>query len=174
MIDERVEMEMSPNLTAIIDFTPAGGVEEIDFEVHSTIQKVGEFRNENGEQSILYVTAVVATDPKMDNGYNEKHGVEAYIYLYWIDNLGINNELYSVSVSWNTHGKAVSDRKAKYGVMNFTTLFFEASTDVSISGASYYKVVHGEYTGFVLGCTSSIYVTNLGTVTCIASSGILT
>lgn len=170
IMDERVSADLLSNVTATVDFTPIEGVEGIDFNIYSTVQKVGDFVNDKGETSTLYVTAAAAIEPTIDRGYNKKYDVEAYIYIYWIDNLGTNNELYAISVSWNPHGLEVSNRTATYGVVNITTLFYDESTDISIYQNDYYKNVHGEYTGFILGCSSSIYVTNLGTVTCYAQT----
>ncbi len=175
VIDTQVPLEISQNITASVEFTPVNGEEKIAFDVYKTVQKVGEVTNSEGEISSLYVAAAVATDTKMDNGYNKKYGVEAYTYLYWIDNLGTNNELYAAQASWDTHGYGVSDRSVQYGVMDSLGLTFTAdSNKVFINTNSYYNEVSGTYYGFVLGCKSSIYVTNLGTVTCSVHSGILT
>lgn len=170
IVDERVPAELSANVNASVEFIPADGKEDIDFDVHSTVKKVGDIFNEDGKSATLYVAVAAATDPKIESGHTGKHGIDAYVYVYWIDKLGTDNELYAISAQWDTKDKEVSDRNATYGVMNASTLFFNESTNVSISNNNYYKVVHGTYTGFVLGCKSSIKVTNLGTVTCTVHS----
>lgn len=166
VVDERVPAEFSTNVNASVDFIPADGRADMDFDVYSTVQKVGDILNEEGKSATLYVAVAAATEPKTEAGHTGKHGIDAYVYVYWIDKLGTDNELYAISAQWDTKDKDVSDRKATYGVMKASTFSFSKSTSVSISDDDYYEVVHGTYTGFILGCKSSINVTNLGTVTC--------
>lgn len=171
VVDEQVPLNLNQQTIATLEFTPFDSDEQISFDVHQTIQKVGDIVNNNGETATLYVAAAVATDDKsLDKGFNQEHGITAHVFVYWIDNLGTNNELYSISVWWDLGDVQVKNRSVTYGVMNFLGTSFTNSNTISISVNDYQKDVFGTYYGFVLGCRSSIEVINKGTVTCTVHS----
>lgn len=166
VIDDQVPIEISQNITAEVEFIPNDNADEIQFEVYKTVQKVGNVINSAGETVNLYVAGAVVTDTTTDGRHQNKYDVDAYVYIYWIDNLGTNNELYAVSASWETNGKIVSNRLAEYGVKDVLGITFTESDIACISSDNFYQEVPGTYYGFVLGCTSSIDVVNQGTLKC--------
>lgn len=174
--DVRVSDSDRQSMVASAEFVPAGNEEVIDIKLKQTVQKIGETTKSNGEIADVYVTAAVASDikTKVDNGYRKLYDVEAYVYIYWVDNLGTENELYKVAASWDTHGKSVRNRKITYGITDPTGFIFLKSTEEDVSGTSYNKVVHGEYTALVVGAKSSIEVVNDGTLNCYVHNSALT
>lgn len=172
-VDEQVSMKLEQSMVADVEFIPVEGEENIAFDIHQTVQKVGEITNSNGETSALYVAAAVATEPKLEMNFNEKYGIVAHVFVYWIDNLGVNNELYSIEVWWDVNGQAVRNRSVEYGVMDVLGYVFTDSETISININDYSKNVSGKYYGFVVGCSSSIEVVDQGTVKCTMHSSFL-
>lgn len=145
----------------------------IKLKMGSTVKKIGEVFNKNGEKANMYVAVVTATeDPKMDYNQKTKYGVEATAYVYWIDNYGTENQLYAVKGYWETNDVEVTNRRITYGACNLLGWTDTPTTEFADSNSK--KIYNSSYTGFMLKCETRIDVVNLGTVTCIATSSALT
>lgn len=179
VVDYSVPAEIRNSVIAKASFQPTstlsrGVAEEIPLDVTTTVKKVGEVYRQNGDELNLYV-AVAAVSPKEDSSSKSEHGIKAWALIYWIDNLGMNNELYGAAGQWDPQGKVVENRQVWYG---HTDIFFLKWVDgVTVQfpteNWAYYEDP-GKYSGFVLGCETRIDVVNLGTVRCSVTSGILT
>lgn len=157
-------------------FVPAEGVSEDDYVItaHTTVQKVGEIMQRSGETSNMYV-AVVATEVKEDWNMNYDTGVRAWAFVYWIDNLGTNNELYSAKGTWDPGDAVVSNRVVKYGVSDPTGLMWLEGPTVQTTTENIAEFVDpGVYYGYKLKCQALIDIANIGTLTASVTSHWLT
>lgn len=68
----------------------------------------------NGTENIGTLYALTASEKEISDE-TTKNGVDAWITLVWIDYLGTDNELVSVSGGWTPNGKTISDRDVTYG-----------------------------------------------------------
>ena len=130
-------------------------------EICSTVQKVGEINYGNGKIGTMYV-ATAGTEIKEDNGFNSNLSAKAWTTVYWIDNLGVNNELYAVDASWDTSKCTyeTGNKFIRYGTVALGTRVFLDSTTVEVPDSKDYKYINceGEYTGFSFACMSQMDV----------------
>ncbi len=73
---------------------------------------------DNGE-IVGTVYALTATE-KISSNSATQSGVDAWISIVWIDNLGVNNELVSVTGGWSPNGHALSDRYISYTIVQYS------------------------------------------------------
>lgn len=176
-VDYSVPLEIRNSVIADASFQPLNGVDEneIELNVTSTVRKVGEVIRDNGTPSNLYVAVAAATEVKVDDQFAGQHGIKAWAYVYWIDNPGMDNELYAAAGSWDPQGKVVSNRQVRYGTTDiFWLLWLDGPTvKYPTSDWAYYEDP-SVYTGYVLRCQTKIDVVNIGTVTCNVASRIVT
>lgn len=91
-------------------------VENVDiFDISYTVKDVGKVISENDTIGTMYALTAVAKE-KESSTEKEVFGVECYITIVWIDNLGINNELVSVYGGWTANDRVLSERSVFYGV----------------------------------------------------------
>lgn len=176
-VDYSVPADIRESIVAEASFQPVNGVEqsEIELEVTSTVKKLGEIARNDGSSSNLYVAVAAATEEKQDSQYVGQHGIKAWAIVYWIDNLGTNNELYGAAGKWDPKDKVVENRQVSYGTTDiFWLLWLDGPTvKYPTDNWAYYKDP-SSYTGYVLRCQTKIDVVNVGTVTCNVASRIVT
>lgn len=130
-------------------------------EIYSTVQKVSEIDYGDGKVGTVYV-ATTATEIKSDYGFGDNLGAKAWTTVYWIDNLGVDNELYAVEASWDTSNCTyeTGNKFIEYGTVLLGSRVFLDSTVVSVadSETSQYIDCQGEYSGFSFGCMSQMDV----------------
>ena len=73
---------------------------------------------DNGEV-VGTVYALTATEKTSSNSATQGNA-NAWISIIWIDNLGVNNELVSVTGGWNSNGHELSDRYVSYTVTQYS------------------------------------------------------
>ena len=175
VVDYSVPLSIRESIVTSAKFTPLAGVDkdEIELEVNSTVQKIGEIVNKNGNISNMYVAVVAASETKEDWDYTKKHGIEAWAYVYWIDNLGTNNQLSAAGAKWKPKDKIVNNRQVKYGTSDPTGLFWLSGPTVKYTTENDYYIEDSSYSGLTLRCETKIDVVNMGTVTCNVTSGFL-
>lgn len=176
-VDYSVPADIRESIVAEASFQPVNGVEqsEVELEVTSTVKKLGEIARNDGSSSNLYVAVAAATEEKQDSQYVGQHGIKAWAIVYWIDNLGMNNELYGAAGKWDPKDKVVENRQVSYGTTDiFWLLWLDGPTvKYPTDNWAYYKDP-SSYTGYVLRCQTKIDVVNVGTVTCNVASRIVT
>jgi hypothetical protein len=177
IVDYSVPISVRESVIASAEFIPVIGVaeDEIEFEVSSTVQKMGELTRDNGETANLYVAVAVAANVKEDEKYKTQYGIMAWACVYWIDISGTENELHAAAGQWEIENVVVTNRQLRYGT---TDIFWALWTDgptvkYPTSNWAYYED-SSTYTGFVLRCETRIDVVNLGTVICNVGSRITT
>ena len=112
---------------------------------------------------------------KADDHFTLQYGIKAWAYVYWIDNPGMDNELYAAQGSWDPQGKVVSNRQVRYGTTDiFWQLWLDGPTVKYPTSNNAYYEDPSSYTGYVLRCQTKIDVVNIGTVTCNVASRIVT
>lgn len=130
-------------------------------DVYSTVKRVGEIDYGNGETGTMYV-ASAAVDVNIDGGFGSNLGAKVWSTVYWIDNFGINNELYAVSAEWDASGTtyATSDKIIRYGPVALGSRIFLDSTIEDVPYSETYKYIdcYGEYTGFSFACMAQMRV----------------
>lgn len=82
-----------------------------------SLRNLGEIYD-NGE-AIGTVYALTATEKTSSNSASQG-SANAWISIVWIDNLGVNNELVSVTGGWNPNGHELSDRYVSYTVTQYS------------------------------------------------------
>lgn len=87
---------------------------ESDFDVHYTVKNVGDIYDGNTVGTMYSATVYAAQ--KESSGNNTEGGVNSYITIIWIDNLGLNNELKGVYGGWTPNGKTLSNRSVVWWV----------------------------------------------------------
>ena len=177
VVDYSVPLSIRENISASAEFTPVKGVSknEIEFEVSSTVKKVGEVTQKNGQTANMYVAVATATQVKDDMAYTSQHGIKAWAYISWIDVFGVNNELYSASGHWDTQDKVVRNRELRYGTSDILGLTWSKGPTVKYPTGDWARYEDpASYVGFTLRCQTKIEVVNIGTVTCNVTSGLLT
>ena len=93
VVDDSVPSSIRERIGASAEFISADTAynDEIEVEVNSTVQKVGEIDCGDGDTANLYV-AVAAAELKTDSAANMKLGANAWTYVYWFDHEGPENE----------------------------------------------------------------------------------
>lgn len=100
----------------IIAYTMNGKGDKEQAEIKATIRNLGSIIK-NETTGTMYTLTVVATGvEKTDSDNTSKHNSRAYASVTWIDNLGTQNELVSVSGGWNLGPNTLTDRNVNYGV----------------------------------------------------------
>lgn len=130
-------------------------------EVYSTVKRVGEIDCGNGKTGTMYV-ATSAVEVKEDNGFGSNLGAKVWSSVYWIDNLGVDNELYAVDATWDASNSnyETGEKTIRYGKVALSTMVFLDSTLVEVpdSVTDKYIYCHGEYTGYSFACKAQMRV----------------
>lgn len=109
----------------------------------------------------MYV-ASAAVEIKEDTGYGDNLGAKVWSTVYWIDNLGADNELCAVDARWDTSDcdYATSNKTMRYGEVVVGTRLFLDSTIEYVPDSATYKYIdcEGEYTGLSFGCMAQMRV----------------
>jgi len=169
VIDNSVPLSVRESIVASADFSPMVGVAQdaIKLEVNSTVQKVGEIVQKNGDIVNMYVAAVAATGPKEDWAYKGQYGIKAWAFVYWIDNFGGDNELYAAAAQWDPQDNEVSNREVRYGTTDPLWISWIDGPTVQYPTDNYRRYIDPlTYSGLTLRCQTKIDVVNVGTVTC--------
>lgn len=175
-VDYSVPLSIRENIFADAELLLKDGVSEkdVNVDVNSTVQKVGEVYQKNGEKSNLYV-AVAAADVKVDYDWEDKSGVRAYASVYWIDHPGPENELYAVSGEWEPNGKVLENRKIHYGTSDPAwNMWIIGPKTITTEEDYYYYEVNATYIGLTLRCQTEAEIVNVGTIKCNVGSRIVT
>lgn len=85
-----------------------------DFDVYYTVKNVGDIYDDN-TVGTMYSATVYATQ-KNSNGSSTEGGINSYLTLTWIDNLGTSNQLISVYGGFTPNGKTLSNRQVLWWV----------------------------------------------------------
>lgn len=95
---------------------------EIPLAVDLTVRKINTprlFSFDRKSQGTLYALTAVASNTKAKSGSDDlnKNGIvaSAYLTVYWIDNLGSNNELTKIEGSWEVESGTWIEGSCKYG-----------------------------------------------------------
>ncbi len=177
VVDDSVPSSIRERIGASAEFISADTAynDEIEVEVNSTVQKVGEIDCGDGDTANLYV-AVAAAELKTDSAANMKLGANAWTYVYWFDHEGPENELYAIKARWDTSDcpYAVYDKVVKYGVVDpvVATLWLDGPTFLYLADSidDYYLLCREEYYGLTFKCVSEVEIGNYGTLVCVAYS----
>lgn len=174
VIDYSVPEEIRESIIADATFMPAEGVsqDEVEVEVHSTVQKVGEVLRRSGDVSNMYVS-VVSAEIKEDSWMTLESGVRAWAIVCWIDNFGFDNVLYSAKASWDPGNKSIQNRVVKYGVTGAMGLTWTDGPTIQYPTENIveYVVDEGTYVGYKLKCQTEVEIVNVGILTCSSTSG---
>ena len=180
VVDDSVPSSIRERIGASAEFISADTAynDEIEVEVNSTVQKVGEIDCGDGDTANLYV-AVAAAELKTDSYFNNKQGAKAGTYVYWFDHEGTDNELYAIRALWDTSEcpYATYDKVVKYGVSEpFGVAWLDGPTFVYLADSieDYYLLCREEYYGLTLRCQSEMEVGSYGTLICSVTSGFFT
>lgn len=95
-------------------------------DVKATIRNLGTITKDGTTGTMYTLTAVTNGRQTSDSGEETLHKVKAFATVTWIDNLGTENELVSVSGGWDPSSWTLDERRATYGV-------FDGDTDHQIS-----------------------------------------
>ncbi|WP_216562916.1 hypothetical protein [Tissierella carlieri] len=176
VIDYSVPLSVRESIVVSADFSPMVGVAQdaIELEVNSTVQKVGEIVRKNGDIANMYVAVVAASEVKVDDQYKGQHGIKAWAYVYWIDNLGTKNELYAAAADWDPKDKVVNNRQVRYGTTDVAWLLWLDGPTIKYPTENYAYYEDSSYSGLTLRCQTKIDVVNVGTVTCNVGSRVVT
>ena len=119
-----------------------------------TIKKLGQVQRA-GQQRNVYTLTAFASDTKTEYNTSQTLETTANVSLTWIDNLGIENELVSVSGGWSPgNNNQLTDRSVRYGADNDddrSTTRFPSGNSFSYDGTS-------SMVGFMLYVDSTVYV----------------
>lgn len=101
-------------------------------EVIYTVKYLGTIcKNDKTVQSKIYSNNLegdvysLTAATKVKKGETTEDNVYCWIHMTWIDNLGTNNEIVSVSGGWTPNGKTLSGRQVWYGVQTVDGSFAE-------------------------------------------------
>lgn len=174
VIDDSVPLSVRESIVASADFSPMVGVtrDKMELEVNSTVQKVGEIIDKNGDIANMYVAAVATSDPKETWHTKDQHGIKAWAMVYWIDNLGTNNQLYAAGANWDPKGKAVKNREMRYGKTDPIGLTWIGESTYKYPTVNDPYYLDSSYSGLAFRCQAKIEVVNVGTVTCSVVSSV--
>lgn len=164
VVDPSVPASVRSSISANADFVPAGASARsaIQLDVNSTVQKIGEIVDENGNISNMYV-AVAAVEPKMDENFEMQYGIRAWSHVYWIDNYGSNNQLHSVWALWRPDGKEVDNRQVRYGTSNmFGTSWYDNGPTIKYPTSDSAEYKDSSYSGLTLRCETKVDVLGSG------------
>lgn len=139
------------NLIEVTSTDEEGNIEELD--VYMTVKEIGHVM-QNGEIGTFYMLSAFAST-KDDSGTASYSKTTAQGTVFWIDNPGVNNELFGVSGSWTTNGDSLSDRRVEYGADNDWS---KIKTKYPTSNTYAYTEKAGSIMGLLLHLTSYITV----------------
>lgn len=172
VVDDEVPQSIKDGVIVDSIFTPVNGVSQDDVEitVNTTLQKVGEVRSRSGVTSNVYVAAA-EFEVKEDVHMSSKSGVKAWAFIYWVDNQGIENELYAAAAQWDPGDYAISDRVVEYGVCDLTGLSWNDGPTTKYPTDNYPQYFdYGKYTGFKFKCQTEVNIVNIGTLKAFVTS----
>lgn len=120
VIDNDVSQNVLDNISIVSD--------DKDSEVLYTVTCLGEVSSGDNIGGNVYTLTAVSTKNTSKN--KTEDNVYCWITLTWIDNLGVNNELVSVSGGWTANGRTLSNRQVLYGVVGADGSFLNGKSEI--------------------------------------------
>lgn len=120
VIDESIPHDVLNQIDVGVQVVPKNSLgknltnAENDFDVYYTVKNVGDIYD-GDTVGTMYSATVYATQ-KESTGNSTEGGVNSYITIVWIDNLGLNNVLKGVYGGWTPNGKTLSNRSVVWWV----------------------------------------------------------
>ena len=114
IIDSNVSDEILKSITVT-------GGDNISYTVEHLGSVAGNSRS--GDGGNMY--ALTATQ-KIESDDNTEDNVYAWLTLIWIDHLGTENEIVSVSGGWDPNGRTLSNRLVMYGYSNALDSYYKS------------------------------------------------
>lgn len=124
------------------------GTSDIDYSV----KNLGEV-TVNGK-SIGNLYSATGTK-KTKSGSDTMLGVEAYLSIVWIDNLGMDNVLVEVSGGWNKMGQTTKDHTLRYSATNFDNVG-DSAFKTGVDNPFEYDNIY--FHGLVISATSHVTI----------------
>lgn len=117
-------------------------------ETSYSVKNLGQVETDEGSRGTMYSLTAVMKSTKTTSGQNNIDNVHSYMSVTWIDNLGTDNELCSVSGGWETE-RTLSNRKVQYGV--------DDSTKTKNPSGNTFTYTNIGMTGYQISATMSVH-----------------
>lgn len=171
VIDYTVPIEVRESIVGSVDIVPISSTSKaaIEYEMNTTIQKVGEIVV-NDDIATLYVAATgVKIDERSNSGTSS---IWAWASVYWIDNFGVDNEFVGAQGTWSPGNTVISGRSVRYGKTDILGIgWSDDTTKYPTDNVAYYD---SGLIGLTFKCQAKVTVVNIGTVTVTVCNSLFT